>query len=218
MNAARHGKSYRDRMRRTPQRRKLKKTWLIVCEGKETERNYLDGLKRENSVRERFAIKVVPGKGGSRSQIVNHAIDRKKNQPHTPDKVICVLDTESLRNAQTRDDLAEARSKADANGIVLYLSNPAFEVWLLAHFLRTSRQFIDCDAVIVELDKKWIAEFRQPYEKSDRDVYAKLASRTWTAIKNARAVAELDHGGKSDIADHNSSMEVYKLAEDLLSR
>ncbi len=217
MNAARRGKSYGDRTRRTSQRRKLKKTWLIVCEGRETERNYLDGLKREDSVSRLFTIKVVRGKGGSRSQIVNRAIDKKRAQQETLDKVICVLDTESLHNAQTRDDLAAARNEADANGISLYLSNPAFEVWFLAHFLRTSRQFNDCDAVIVELDKRWAAEFRQPYDKSDHDVYKRLASRTQAAIENARAVAEHDHGDKSDIADRNSSTEVYSLVEDLIS-
>lgn len=148
---------------------------------------------------------------------MNRAIDKKRTQQDTPDKVVCVLDTESLQDAQARDDLAAARSEADANGISLDLSNPAFEVWFLAHFLRTSRQFNDCDAVIVKLDKKWTAEFRQPYDKSDRDVYGRLASRTQAAIKNARAVAEQDHGDKSDIADCNSSTEVYRLVEYLIS-
>jgi hypothetical protein len=217
MIAARRGKSYRDRTRRTSQGRKLKKTWLIVCEGRETERNYLDGLKREDSVSKLFTIKVVRGKGGSRSQIVNRAIKKKRNQQYTPDRVICVLDTESLHNVQTRDDLEAARSTADENGVSLYLSNPAFEVWLLAHFLRTSQQFRDCDAVIVELNKRWTAKFGQPYDKSDRDVYGRLASRTQAAIENARAVAEHNHGDKSDIADCNSSTEVYRLVEDLIS-
>ena len=217
MNAARHKRPHGDSMRRTSQRRKLKKTLLIVCEGKETERNYLDGLKREDSVSKLFTIRIVPGKGGSRTQIVNHAIHKKRTQQDAPDKVICVLDTESLQSPQARDDLADARNKAKANGIVLYLSNPAFEVWLLAHFSRTARQFVDCDAVIVELDKKWTANFGQPYDKSDRDVYRKLASRTQAAIENAKAVAEQDHEDKNDIIDRNSSTEVYKLVEGLLS-
>jgi len=106
---------------------------------------------------------------------------------------------------------------ADENDISLYLSNPAIEVWFLAHFLRTSQQFNDCNAVIVELDKKWTANFGRPYEKSDRDVYKRLASRTQAAIENARAVVEHDHGDKSDIAACNSSTEVYRLVEDLIS-
>jgi len=217
MNAARRGKSNRNKMWRTSQQRKLRKRLLIVCEGRETERNYLDGLKREDSVSKLFTIRIVPGRGGSRTQIVNHAIDRKRTQQDTPDRVICVLDTESLQSPQARDDLAEARNKAKANNIDLYLSNPAFEVWLLAHFSRTGRPFNDCNAVIVELDKKWTANLGQPYDKSDRDVHRRLAPRTQQAIKNAKAVAEQDHGDENDIADRNSSTEVYELVEGLLS-
>ncbi len=216
-NAARRGKASGDRTRRRSQGRKVKKTWLIVCEGRETERNYFDGLKREASVSKLFAIRVVRGKGKSRTEIVSHAIDRKKTQRDTPDKVICVMDTESLQSPQARDDLAAARRMAEANDIVLYLSNPAFEVWFLAHFARTSRAFNDCDAVIVELKKKWKAEFGQPYGKSDDNVYRRLEPKTQQAINNARAVAEQDHGGRSDIVERNSSTEVYQLVENLIS-
>lgn len=94
---------------------KRKETWLIVCQGRETERNYLDGLKREDSVKSLFAIKVVLGQGGSRTQIVNHAIDKKRNQRDTPDKVICVLDTESLQSPEARAELAEARSTSETS-------------------------------------------------------------------------------------------------------
>lgn len=217
MNAARRGKSSGDRTRRQFRGRQPKNTWLIVCEGRETEPNYLNGLKQSDSVSSLIAMKVIPGKGGSRTQIVNYAVKKKRSHPGSLDKVICVLDTESLQSEDTRDDLAQARRKAKENGVFLYLSNPAFEVWLLAHFTRTSKSFSDCDAVIVELDKKWTAEFRQPYDKSDRDVYAKLALRTPVAIKNARDVAETDHEDKNDIIQCNSSTEVYKLVDDLLS-
>ena len=222
MSAARRGRSNRDRMRRTSQRRKLKKTWLIVCEGRETERNYLDKLKREESVKKHFAITVIRGKGGARSQIVSRAVDEKRTRENTPnrdspDKVVCVLDTESLQNPQARGDLAAARDSAKNADIALYLSNPAFEVWFLAHFQRTSRQFRDCDAVIVELTKEWNAAFGQAYDKTDDNVYKKLASRTEEAIENARNVVEHDHGDKRDIADCNSSTEVYRLVEKLFS-
>ena len=160
----------RGRIRRTSKKRKLKKTILIVCEGEKTERYYLDGLKREETISEAFAITVVPGKGGSRSQIIERAINQK-TQRKGMDVVLCVLDTESLETIQVKEDLAAARQEADRNNITLYLSNPAFEVWFLAHFRRTSQSFKDCDAVIVELNKEWNAAFRQPYNKSDDKVY-----------------------------------------------
>lgn len=162
----------RSKIKRKFQRKKLKKTILIVCEGEKTERYYLDGLKREETVSKAFAITVVPGRGGSRSQIIERAINQKA-QRKGMDVVLCVLDTESLETIQAKADLAAARQEAARNDIDLYLSNPAFEVWFLAHFIRTSRFFRNCDAVIVELDRKWNDAFDQPYDKSDNRMYQK---------------------------------------------
>lgn len=206
----------RSRIRRKVRKRKLKKTILIVCEGEKTERYYLDGLKREETISKVFAITVVPGKGGSRSQIIERAINQKA-QRKGMDVVLCVLDTESLETVQAKADLATARQEAAGNDIILYISNPAFEVWFLAHFRRTSRSFSDCDAVIVELDKEWSAAFRQPYNKSDDGAYQRLAGRTQAAVTNAKDVVEIDHREKPDIADRNSSTDFYRLVERLLS-
>ena len=207
----------RSRIRRTAQKRKLKKTILIVCEGEKTERNYLDGLKREETISKVFAITVVPGRGGSRSQIIERAINQKKAQRRNMDVVLCVFDTESLETTQAKEDLAAARQEADRNDITLYLSNPAFEVWFLAHFRRTSRSFRNCDAVIVELDREWKAAFGHPYNKSDANVYQRLAERTQAAITNAKNAVEIDHKEKPDIADRNSSTDFYQLVERLRS-
>ena len=206
----------RKRTRRTDQRKKLKKTILIVCEGEKTERNYLDSLKREETISQVFAITIVGGKGGSRSQIIERAINQKA-QRKGMDIVLCVLDTESLETMQAKADLAAARQEAAHNDITLYLSNPAFEVWFLAHFKRTSRSFRNCEAIIVELDKEWRKAFRQPYDKSDDKVYRRLAGRTQDAITNAKNVAEIYHRGKPDIAERNSSTDFYRLVERLLS-
>ena len=207
----------RSRIKRTVQKRKLKKAILIVCEGEKTERYYLDGLKRKEAISKVFAITVVPGRGGSRSQIIERAINKKKEQRGKIDAVFCVLDTESLATVQAKADLAAARQEADRNDIVLYLSNPAFEVWFLAHFRRTSRSFRNCDAVIAELDREWSAAFGQHYNKSDDRMYQRLAGRTQAAITNAKDVVEIDHGEKPDIVDRNSSTDFYRLVEKLLS-
>ena len=206
----------RNRIRRISRKRKPKKTILIVCEGEKTERYYLNGLKREETVSEVFAITVVPGRGGSRSQIIERAINQKAQRGEM-DVVLCVFDTESLETTQAKEDLAAARQEADRNNITLYMSNPAFEVWFLAHFRRTSRSFRNCDAVIVELHREWSAAFGQPYNKSDVQVYQRLATHTQDAVTNAKMVVEIDHKEKPDIADRNSSTDFYQLVERLLS-
>ncbi len=156
------------------------------------------------------------GKGGSRLQIVQEAVDRKNDRGKESGETWCVMDVDRLDSEEARDDLAAAEQLAQENGIRLCLSNPAFEVWFLAYFQRTSHAFIDCDAVIVELDKHWQTAFGQPYSKGDERIYERLASRTSDAPENARNVREQDRDAEPDIAECNSSTEVYRLVARLV--
>ena len=124
-----------------------------------------------------------------------------------------MLDVERLDTVEARNDLRAAVRIAGENQITLCLSNPAFEVWILAHFIRSSRFFNDCDAVILELNKHWKREFRIEYAKNDHRIYDRVADRVPQAIENAREVREQDHGEKGDIAACNSATDMYRLAE-----
>jgi hypothetical protein len=189
---------------------------LIVCEGKETEPNYFRALREEEAVRRRFSVVVQKGKGGSCLTVVQQAVAEQQKaaaRQEDYDEVWCVFDVE---RAGQREQVTKARTLADRHGIRLALSNPSFEVWLLAHFVRTKKSFGDCDEVIKELNKHWQREFGQDYEKNDEQLYMRLASRTQTAIDNARKVREQDWGSSCDIIDCNSATDVYLLVEHLL--
>ena len=200
-----------------PRRRHLhrpsKTTVLLVCEGKETERNYFDKLKREDAIHDRFAITVKRGKGGSREDVAKYAVERKDNSGVEYDEVWCVMDVE---DASQRASLDRALTILRENNIKVYLSNPAFEVWLLSHFERIAKAFIDCDAVIVQLGKCWQREFSASYSKSDGDIYRRVGDRTNTAIENAIWVRETHHDMNKAVADCNSCTEVYRLVKRLL--
>ncbi len=195
--------------------RPLKTTVLIVGEGRETEVNYFDQLKRLDSVAERFTVTVKKGPGFNPERVVQETVKHKqraeiREAPY--DEVWCVLDTEG---AEKRDSLDKASRLANQNGIRLSVSNPSFEVWFLAHFVRTSRGFNDCDAVIVELNKHWSHVSKASYDKSDEQVFQRLQDRLEDALRNARQVREKDHK-HPDIGECNSSTEVYLLIEHLL--
>ena len=68
----------RTRGEKTPHRpspqRSEKTRILIVCEGRETEPNYLHGLRDEEVVRQNFIVEVRKGKGGSSLAVVQQAI------------------------------------------------------------------------------------------------------------------------------------------------
>lgn len=193
--------------------RPTKRTMLIVCEGQATERIYFDGLKREAAIAERYAVTVKRGRGGSRKQIAANAVAQRDAAGEKFDETCCVLDVET---AEDRASLDAALSLLQTNGIESYLSNPAFEVWLLAHFERTASRFLDGDSVARSLDKHWRKSFDVKYEKADPNVYSRVKDKTEIALANAKSVREKHHGRAKSTADCNSSTDVYNLVEGLL--
>jgi hypothetical protein len=190
--------------RRCGPKRPEKTTVLIVCEGKETEKNYFDQLKRNEWTKRHFAIKVKPGQGGSRQQIAQLAVDRKNDANADYDQVWCVMDVEKPEGL---DDMRKALAILKDNEILSALSNPAFEVWFLAHFERTGTGFLHGDAVVNRLNGHWRRRFSADYDKSDAHIYRRLADLMDQAIENARWVRE-NHHGRKDVIESNSSTEV----------
>ena len=201
---------------RRSQGRPEKSPILIVGEGEKTEPNYFRKLKLEESVEARFSVIVKKGRGGSRYGIVQNAIELRDHSDRDYDETWCIMDVEQLDTDEKSRDFKDAVKLAEQKDIKLCLSNPAFEVWLLAHFTRTCKRFNDCDAVILELNKHWKIVSTVEYDKSDDGIYARIRERTDTAIANARVVREQDHQGKTDIADCNSTTDVYKIVSKLL--
>ena len=140
------GKSRRRQWR--PERTRI----LIVCEGRETERNYFDQMKREGFAREHLVVRVKRGKGGSREQIAESAVNFKNGASEPFDEAWCVMDIEKRHD---RHDCEAALRILGKHKIEPCLSNPAFEVWVLSHFRRTTRAYLDCDAVIRNLNPEW---------------------------------------------------------------
>ena len=119
---------------RNPRPRKMK--LLVVCEGKSTEFTYLDGLCHEQGVQDRFAPQLRRGRGGDARVVVQAAInerDRQKRRGEAYEEVWCVLDVEGVEETAR---LNEAIALARREHMQLALSNPSFEVWLIAHFTR----------------------------------------------------------------------------------
>jgi len=201
---------------RRRQTRPVKTKVLIVGQGGKTEPNYFRGLVREDSVTRRFAVTVKKGRGMSAEAAVQQAITLRQqahNRQETYDKVWCVLDVEGPAN---RASLGRAAKAAAENEITLCLSNPCFEVWLLAHFETRARAYSECDAVIVQLNTHWRRHCGQNYQKNDKRVYERVSERTRTAIANAQWVRKTHHRGKANTADCNSATEVYLLVQKLI--
>lgn len=134
------GKRHRSRNKRLGRRisfRDPKKRFLIVCEGKNTEPQYLRGFagRFRNALVE---IEIANQAGLDPKSLVEIAKELKKRSEEEAKKsddpflefdagwCVCDVDDHS-----TLDD---ARQMARDNGIYLIVSNPCFELWLLLHF------------------------------------------------------------------------------------
>src|SRR5262249_15172804 len=141
------------------------------CEGKSTEFTYLDGLCHEQSVQDRFAPQLRRGHGGDARGVVQAAInerDRQKRRGEAYEEGWCVLD---WGGGGETGRFKEAIALARREHMALALSNPSFEVWLIAHFTRTSRQFSNSKAVERYLEQQfWRPVFDCNYEKGAPDL------------------------------------------------
>ncbi|MBN2023009.1 MAG: RloB domain-containing protein [Pirellulales bacterium] len=189
-----------------------------MCEGRETEPNYFDGLKREDNVRQRWNVQIHTKPSTPPEEVVAEAVRLRHamgDWDASRDEAWCVLDVEG---AQNRDRLLQAVTLARQKDIHICLSNPCFEVWLLAHFVQTAQHFLHANAVIRELNKYWKREFGRDYEKNDNQVFRRLQQWLDQAIKNAATIWE-GHPWPPDqqqAEDRNSSTEVFKLVQRLL--
>ena len=200
-----------------PQRpRPRRRSLLIQCEGQKTEPNYLDGFCKACGIRHRLVVKVKAGKGQNAVVTVEAAIaegGRRLLGENVYDEVWCVLDVEHAAHEAT---LNEAITRARQENIRLFLSNPSFEVWLIAHFERLTRDFADGGAAETYLTQThWRKHFHCDYEKGDAQLYDKLADRVNNALDNAQWVLETFHEN-APCRDSNASTEVYQLVRELL--
>ena len=107
-----------------------RESFLIVCEGKETETLYFKAIKRE------FRAKPITicksSEGPQAIQVVKTAIKLVEGtSAGTYSQVWCVFDKDNLGEQEFNGAISLALSK----GFKVAYSNAAFEVWYLLHFI-----------------------------------------------------------------------------------
>ena len=107
-----------------------KKSFLIFCEGKNTEPLYFKSFPvPTNTV-------IIEGDCFAKTKLVNLAIEKSKNEKYKGREVWCVFDydikpDEPLTQPQ---DFNNAIKKAEANGMKVAWSNDSFELWFVLHY------------------------------------------------------------------------------------
>jgi|ERR1039458_199365 hypothetical protein len=195
--------SLKRRTGRIEQRPKL----LIVCEGKVTEPNYFRAFARNEEIR-LIEIDIAPEAGVPKT-LVAYAVgrmreaareaQRQRDENLSYDEVWCVFDVDD------HPAIVEAKQQARDNGLMVAVSNPCFELWILLHFQSQTRA--EQRSEMRRLCKVHIPEYDKeaPYER--------LNPGYSTAVERAR---NLDNWHESrGTAGHNPSTAVYQLTERL---
>ncbi len=192
--------------------RNLQKRFLIVCEDEKSSRNYFEALKRHFNL-SAGSIRVADSSGHTQPvQVVERAIDIKKNaaSPNSGtlpfEQVWCVID------GDYGCKIANARHKADANGVELAISTMCFEYWVLLHFEENDKSTIDCDGVVRTLKRKHLPG----YAKGSFD-FSSIVVRVHDACKRAEQLRRRGIARGDDLPENqNPCSEAYKLVYAIL--
>ncbi|WP_082771832.1 RloB family protein [Actinoplanes sp. TFC3] len=117
-------------LKRATGKRPELRTFVVFCEGKKSEPDYVNGLKRLPHVAQNTALNIeIHPEQGAPITLVEMAVARKEDRE--VDECWCLFDVEWPQN-HTR--LAEAIALARTFHINVAVSNPCFEIWLILHF------------------------------------------------------------------------------------
>lgn len=174
--------------------RRLSRRVLIVCGGRETEKQYLQGLRNaERNPAVRVVIKTNPR---SPTEVVKYADKLRRQAPDEFDEVWCVFDVDEFH------DIGRAISVAEKQRIGVAVSNPCFELRLLLHFDRRTAHCPSYGALLPLLRKHVPA-----YDKAALD-FQDYADFVTDACERARA---LDPTGRRHA--FNPSTGVWQVVE-----
>ena len=200
-----------EQRRRNTEQRKRNPFVIIGCEGKnKTEKLYFKNFNSRQCM-----IKFSKGNSTDPKGIVEDVIRFIKNNQielEENDKVYAVFDTDVGQNKQQQ--IEEAKRSAEANGVEIITSTPAFEIWFLLHFGYTTKAFVSNKALQDELEKQI-----PDYSKSN-NTYLTVKDLTGQAIKNAKRLEkyQLNEGQALDSENFNPYTGVYKVTEELINR
>ncbi len=182
--------------RRKGRGRPLRRRFLIVCEGEQTEPNYFRRFRVNISV-------TVVGTGLAPSGVVQKALQRAREDEF--DEIWVVFDKDDFPNAEFNNVITKAKKE----GIQVAYSNPAFELWYLLHFefRNTALTRRDCQHQL----SKYLG---RPYRKNDPTLYDVLLPRQSKALQHAQRLEQQCREPRNP-AQENPSTTVHHLVEAL---
>lgn len=186
--------------------------YFIVTDTKETEQNYMHGLRDSipQSMRDNIVIKVVKAKT---VDLVDKAVSLAALNPQYSEAWI-VFDRDQVKNF---DAIIEESLK---KGLHVGWSNPCIEIWFHAYF-GTMPSFQTSVACCNGFETIFEKSTGQKYDKSDKEIYDKLClyGNEGVAISLAlQKQKELLSIGKTKPSDMIPCTMVYELIDEIKSK
>ena len=191
-------------LRRISSTRVVKQSFLIICEGENTEPDYFNAFRLTSA-----NIKAI-GQGISTIGLVQKAIRIKEAERHkgnSYDQCWVVFDKDDFPN----NDFNTAITLAENNGIKVAYSNQAFELWFLLHY-NLIQGAMHRNQYASKLNEH--LDFAYSKERGIGTLmYQVLLPKQNDAIRNARTISQQWDGVSPALAE--SSTKVHLLVEEL---
>ena len=200
-------------MPRSTKKIPVRDEFLILTNGKRSEKNYFEALRSEFKTIYKIKVKFM---NDDPEALVVHAIAEKNKT----NRVWCVFDKDQF----PKESIYQAVELANQYGVGVAFSNISFEVWLMDHFAKCENEKT-VDRLIHELDSVLQKNgCSKGYTKADADVLkTEFIPRLDDAVHNADVVHQkrvLEYRKERQdenypICDWNSYTNVHKLVEAL---
>ncbi len=180
---------------------------LIVCEGRETEPNYIEGLCEHLGVN-MAAVEIVSGDNATRPPDLVRRAQKLFTEDSGYDRVYVVCDSDAGGLAEARAlGRKPLRNRAREQTTVDVIANdPCFEFWLLLHF-EHSAAAMTADATLVRLRRHL-----PRYAKGDAHVFDVTAAGLDEACRRATRL-QAEHaatGSNSPVSDMPRLVDALK--------
>lgn len=193
-----------------------KKSFLIVCEGENTEPLYFKNFPVPTKA-------VIIEKGcNTKTKLVDYALEISKKEKYVGKEVWCVFDYDIKPDeaATQPQDFNNAITKAESNGMKVAWSNDAFELWFVLHYQKLDVRHTRKELFPI-LKKAWklksfsktakTLNFCEGHYERHQINEGKLQK---LAIARARELHK-KHIGREDFANHCPCTTIYLLVEEL---
>ena len=193
-------------LKRVIEQRPELRTVVVFCEGKNSEPDYINGLKKLPEVAENTALNLeIHPEQGVPLTLVKMAAERLAD-PEV-DECWCIFDVEWPKN---HPNLFNAKQLAQAKGVQLVISNPCFEVWLILHHCEFARfaTTAEAESMSRKLDGR-------PGKSIEASVYMPLRKQ---AARRAERLEQRHKRNATTFPDDNPSSGMHHLLRALGQR